>query len=318
MLAIIAVLLFSTITLIGVAFAQRQWGEQTERETIERRMETVTGTRKSAGSVFKDSRLSTIAFLNNLLGRMSFGGNMMRTIKQAGLSRRVGEVVLYMPLLACVAGLGVEVMGWGHALAVVAALIGGMIPIIVVQRMRSKRTQQFTEQLPDALDLIGSALRAGHALAGGMSIVAEEFPDPIASEFREVVDELKVGLSLRETLQNLQERVNDRNLPILVVAILIAQETGGNMAEVLQNTSHTIRERFRLLRDMEAMTAQGRLSGRVLTALPIMVAGLMYFVNGKYFQPMIDTTPGNYMLAYAAGSIMLAHVTIKKIVQIDV
>ena len=235
-----------------------------------------------------------------------------------GLSKRVGEVVLYIPLLGCLGFLIVEGLGFGHGLAIMAGLVGAMLPLIVVNRMRKKRSDHFSEQLPDALDLIGSALRAGHALAGGFRIVADEFPDPIAQEFRDVTDELRVGLSLREALQNMSERVKDRNLPILIVAILIAQETGGNMAEVLANTSLTIRERFRMLRDMDAMTAQGRMSGGVLTALPIMVGGLMYFVNGQYFDPMLTTTTGNYMLAYCAVSIVLAHFVIRKIVQIDV
>lgn len=318
MLALLALSVFGSVALVGVALAQRLWIEETERQAVERRLQTVSGPRVAIRSVFKDRRLSAIGFLNKFLGSLSFGGRLVRLIRQAGLSKRVGEVVLYIPLLACLCLLIVEVLGFGHYLAIAAALVGGMVPLIVVNRMRKKRSNQFSEQLPDALDLIGSALRAGHALAGGFTIVADEFPDPIAQEFRDVTDELRVGLSLREALQNMNGRVSDRNLPILIVAILIAQETGGNMAEVLANTSLTIRERFRMLRDMDAMTAQGRMSGGVLTALPIMVAGLMYFVNGKYFEPMVTTTTGNYMLAYAAVSIILAHFTIRKIVQIDV
>lgn len=318
MLAILATLLFASITLAGLAFAQRGWQQEEQRATIERRLETVGAPKAANISVFKDQRLSAIGFLNRFLGTLTSGGRLVKMIRQAGLSKRVGEVVLYIPLLASLGFLTVEVLGYGHALAVVASLVGAMTPLFVINRMRRKRSEHFSEQLPDALDLIGSALRAGHALAGGFTIVAEEFPDPIAQEFRDVTDELRVGLTLREALNNMNARIEDRNLPILVVAILIAQETGGNMAEVLSNTSETIRERFRMLRDMDAMTAQGRMSGGVLTALPIMVGGLMYFVNGKYFDPMITTTAGNYMLAYCAVSIILAHFTIKKIVKIDV
>jgi len=318
MLMILALMMFTSITLAGLAVAQRGWTDEKQRATIERRLGSVSVATAAKVSVAKDRRLSAIGFLNDFLGRMTSGGRLVKMIRQAGLSKRVGEVVLYIPLLGCLAFLVVEIFAYGHALAVVAAIIGAMTPLFVINRMKKKRSEHFSEQLPDALDLIGSALRAGHALAGGFSIVAEEFPDPIAQEFRDVTDELRVGLTLREALQNMSARIEDRNLPILIVAILIAQETGGNMAEVLSNTSNTIRERFRMLRDMDAMTAQGRMSGGVLTALPIMVGGLMYFVNGKYFDPMITTTPGNYMLAYAAGSIILAHFTIKKIVKIDV
>lgn len=318
MLAILALSLFASITLCGIALAQRQWTEDQKRETIEQRLGMVGAPKPVTVSVFKDRRLSAISWLNRFLGGLASGGRLVKMIRQAGLSKRVGEVVLYIPLLACLGFLMVEIFGYSHALAVLMALVGGMAPIVYINRRRHQRAELFSEQLPDALDLIGSALRAGHALAGGFSIVADEFPDPIAQEFRDVTDELRVGLTLREALHNMSERVEDRNLPILIVAILIAQETGGNMAEVLSNTSNTIRERFRMLRDMDAMTAQGRMSGSVLTALPILVGGAMAALNGAYFEPMFTTTPGNYMLAYVAGSILLGHFTIRKIVQIDV
>jgi len=318
MLGILAILIFATITLFGMGLAQRQWTEEKKRETIEQRLGAVGAPKPVTVSVFKDRRLSAISSLNKFLGKLASGGRLVKMIRQAGLSKRVGEVVLYIPLLACLGFLVVEILGYGHPLAVLMAVMGAMTPIFIINRKRHQRTELFSEQLPDALDLIGSALRAGHALAGGFAIVADEFPDPIAQEFRDVTDELRVGLTLREALHNLNERIEDRNLPILTVAILIAQETGGNMAEVLSNTSNTIRERFRMLRDMDAMTAQGRMSGSVLTALPVMVGGIMAAVNGAYFEPMLTSTAGNYMLAYAAGSILLGHFTIRKIVQIDV
>src|SRR5262249_11268966 len=156
----------------------------------------------------------------------------------------------------------------------------------------------FSEQLPDALDLTRAALQAGHSLLTALFVGADEFPDPVAEELRTVADEIRLGLPLRDALRHLGDRVDDPNVPILIAWVLVAQEVGGNLAEVLDNTSYTIRERFKLLRDVMVMTAQGRLSGMVLTALPILVGVFMYFLNPTYFQPMIETQAGWYMMGY--------------------
>jgi tight adherence protein B len=193
-----------------------------------------------------------------------------------------------------------------------------MIPILTLQRKRTKRMRLFSEQLPDALDLIRAALQAGHSFTTAMYVVADEFPDPISEELRTVAEEVRLGLPLRDALYNLRDRVNDPNMPILIVGVLVAQEVGGNLAEVLDNTSYTIRERFKLLRDVQVMTAQGRLSGRVLTALPILVGLFLYFLNREYFQPMLDNQTGWYMLGYAVISIAIGHVLIQRIVDIRV
>ena len=131
---------------------------------------------------------------------------------------------------------------------------------------------------------------------------------------------MRLGLPMREALVRLRDRVDDSNVPILVIGILVAQEIGGNMAEVLDNITYTIRERFKLLRDGDAqvMTAQGRFSGRILTALPFGVGLFMYFLNPKYFAPMTHTQTGWYMLGYALISVLLGHLVIQRIVRIRV
>jgi tight adherence protein B len=239
-------------------------------------------------------------------------------IQQAGLSNRVGEVLLYIPLLALLAFLIGRMISNNPLFSMVMAGVAGMMPLFVIQRRRRKRLRLFSEQLPDALDLVRAALQAGHSLLTSLFVVADEFPDPIAEELRTVADEIRLGLPMRDALHHLQERVEDPNVPILIVGILVAQEVGGNLAEVLDNTAYTIRERFKLLRDVLVMTAQGRLSGMVLTALPIMVGLFMYFLNPGYFQPMIETKTGWYMLGYAALSIVMGHIVIQRIVRIRV
>jgi tight adherence protein B len=239
-------------------------------------------------------------------------------IAQAGLNKRVGEVILYIPLLASAAFLLVTLLLGKLMLAVVAAVFAGLLPIMVVLRLRGKRLALFGEQLPDALDLIRAALQAGHGFLSALQVVADEFPDPIAAELKEVAEEIRLGLTVREALQHLVERMDDPNLPILVTGVVITQEVGGNLAEVLDNISHTIRERFKLLREVRVMTAQGRLSGMVLTGLPFLVATCLILFNREYFRPMIEQRAGWWMMGYALCSILFGHIVIQRIVRIKV
>jgi tight adherence protein B len=194
----------------------------------------------------------------------------------------------------------------------------GMIPILVVSRLRATRARLFAEQLPDSLDLVRSALQAGHGLIAALQVVADTFPDPISTEFRYIVDEIRLGLPFRDALYNLAGRVGDPNVPILIVGILTAQDVGGNMAEVIDNITHTIRERARLQRDIQVLTAQGRLSGLVLTSLPFIVGTFLFLYNPSYFRPMIERPVGQMLLLYGICSLLLGHVMVRRIVKIEV
>jgi len=320
MTGIVALLLFAFFALVG--FSVSGWAQEREdaKEVLGRRLTTMTGASVAATSaaVMKDRRLSRIGFLNLLLQRLAITNNLVRVIRQAGLQKRVGEVLLYMLLLAAAAFFLVTVFVGRTGFAVLAAVIGGLLPLMIVLRMRRKRLSLFGEQLPDALDLIRAALQAGHGFLSALQVVAEEFPDPIAGELTEVAEEIRLGLTVREALQHLTERIEDPNLPILSTGVVITQEVGGNLAEVLDNISYTIRERFKLLREVRVLTAQGRLSGMVLTGLPFFVAVCLVLFNQEYFRPMIETRTGWYMMGYGICSIALGHVLIQRIVRIKV
>ena len=320
MFGMVALLLFAAFALLG--YAVSGWAQEREeaKEALGRRLTTMTGTPVGTATtvVMKDRRLSRIGLLNALLQRLAVTKNLIRVIRQAGLNKRVGEVLLYMPLLASAAFLLVTLLIGKMLFAVVAAVIAGLFPLMMVMRLRRKRMGLFAEQLPDALDLIRAALQAGHGFLSALQVVAEEFPDPIAAELTEVAEEIRLGLTVREALQHLVERMEDPNLPILATGVVITQEVGGNLAEVLDNISYTIRERFKLLREVRVLTAQGRLSGMVLTALPFLVATCLILFNPEYFKPMIETRAGIYMMGYGILSILLGHFVIQRIVRIKV
>ncbi|TMA70555.1 MAG: hypothetical protein E6J69_02230 [Deltaproteobacteria bacterium] len=320
MFALIALLVFVSLALGGYGIAGVLRGRDEERRALERRL-TGTGGASAAPlhpSVLRDRRLSAIALLNDLLEHSGLARRLVAMVRQAGLRRRVGEVVLYIPLLGSAGFMLAMLITASVPIALAASAAGGSIPLLVLRRLRRKRTLRFSEQLPDALDLIRAALQAGHGFLSALSVVADEFPDPVAQEVRDVAEEVRLGLPLRDALSNLAERVDDPNLPILVVGVLLSQEVGGNLAEVLDNVGYTIRERFKLLREVQVLTAQARFSGRVLTALPFLVGLAMITLNPGYFAPMLERQGGHYLLAYGLASILCGHMVIRRLVRIRV
>jgi len=309
MTGIVALLLFAFFALVGYAVSGWAQDREEAKEALGRRLTTMTGASVGAASaaLMKDRRLSRIGLFNAILLHLALTKNLVRVIRQAGLKKRVGEVLLYMPLLAAAGFIATTLLLGKLMFAVLAAVIAGLLPLMIVLRLRRKRMALFGEQLPDALDLIRAALQAGHG-----------FPDPIAAELTEVAEEIRLGLTVREALQHLTERMEDPNLPILATGVVITQEVGGNLAEVLDNISYTIRERFKLLREVRVLTAQGRLSGMVLTGLPFFVALSLILFNPEYFKPMMESRTGLYMMGYGIGSIALGHVLIQRIVRIKV
>ena len=205
-----------------------------------------------------------------------------------------------------------------YPLALVGGVVCGLLPFGWVVFKRSRRFSAFEKNLPEALDLMVSGLRAGHSLIAAMGLVGREQPDPVGGEFKMCFEEQNYGLELKSAVENLVERVPIQDLRIVATAIMIQKESGGNLAEVLDKTSHVIRERFRLKRQIMVHTAQGRLTGLVLTCLPIVLGIGIYFVDPDMISILWHRQIGIDMMWGAAGLIMLGGFVIWKIVNIDV
>lgn len=320
MAILLALLCF--VSLVSAGYALSMWTQQrlAARRELLARLRSMAGTSDvdMTRSLLKDQRLSGIPVFDAILNRTPVVAPLVQMIQQAGLRRRVGEVLLYIPLLGLIGYFSLTLLGVRPMFRIAVALVLAMIPVFVVARMRRKRIQLFGEQLPDALDLTRSALQAGHGMMAAFQVVGDTFPDPVAQEFRYVVEEVRLGLPLRDALYNLAGRIGDVNIPILVVGILTAQDVGGNMAEVIDNITYTIRERAKLQRDIQVLTAQGRLSGLVLTALPFVVGSFMFLYNPSYFRPMIERQVGQLLLLYGICSLMVGHIMVRRIVRIQV
>ena len=319
MVVIPLLLMFGCLVLAGYAGATMLAARGNDQQVIDRRM--VTMSRQADGTippgVLKERRRSTRRLTDGLRSRLKRIDWLTRMIAHAGLKARADQLLLYVPLAA---GALFSLVTFVTGQVLFGVLAGGLVlavAVLEVRRRARKRADAFAEQLPDALDLVRAAMQAGHGLMAAMAVVGEEFPEPIAGEFRDVTEEVRLGLPLREALDHLGESSGNADIALLEVGVLVSQEVGGNLAEVLDKTSHTIRERFKMQRQIKTLTAQGRLSGWVLIALPLLCGVGMLIFNPSYFSPMIETPTGRHLLAYGVCSLLVGHLSIRRIVRLD-
>jgi tight adherence protein B len=192
------------------------------------------------------------------------------------------------------------------------------LPWVWLFMRRSGRLKKFASQLPDAMELVARALRAGHSLAAGMHVVAEEMPAPISKEFGRVYEEQNLGIPLEEALKGMCDRVPNLDLRFFVTSVAIQRQTGGDLAEILDRIGHVIRERFKILGQVKALTAEGRLSGIVLIALPIGLFMMMLWMKPDYVEMLWKDEMGQKMSAGAIVLMILGSYAIKKIIDIKV
>ncbi len=200
----------------------------------------------------------------------------------------------------------------------VGAILVGSLPTLWLYWRRRRRLKKFAQQLPDALELIGRALRSGHSLASALNLVREELPDPISTEFGMAYEEQNLGVPIEKALKNTLRRVPNMDLKFFVTAVAIQRQTGGDLAEILDKLSYLIRERFKIMGQVHALTGEGRLSGIVLMALPLVVFLAIYRMNPDYVMVLFTDPMGRKMLAFAAFMQILGALMIKKIVTIKV
>src|SRR5262245_7858151 len=268
--------------------------------------------------VERDKRLSSIPWLDALLRRINVAEGLEMLLYKAGMSMRVGVLLLLIAAFG-MGGYFIGLVTFHRAPpALLFMLIAAPLPYGYVQYRKHQRMQKFSHEFPDSLDLLVSALRAGLSFSAAMQIVAEESPEPVRGEFAITVEEQSLGLDFRESLFNLTRRVDSLDLRFFVTAIVLQRETGGNLAEILENTSKLIRDRFRILGDIQTFTAQGRLTGAILLCLPACIGLFMFIMTPDYFKPMMTSEAGRAALWFAAFMQITGALIIRKIVNIKV
>jgi tight adherence protein B len=275
-------------------------------------------TRQQNMDLRKDEQLSSIPWLNKRLLSIELAPYLRKMLSQADLDWSPGRVLIMTVAFCLLPSYFLFYMFQSYPIALLGGVVFGALPVGWVFFKRSRRFSAFEKHLPEALDLMVSGLRAGHSLLAAMALVSRECPEPVKSEFKICFEEQNYGLEMKLALENMLNRVPLQDLKITATAILIQKESGGNLAEVLDKTSHVIRERFRLKRQIMVHTAQGRLTGLVLTCLPIVLGVGIYFVDPDMISILWHRQIGIDLMWGAAGLIMLGGFVIYKIVNIDV
>jgi tight adherence protein B len=256
--------------------------------------------------------------LDRLAGSTARGSAIAKWVEQSGVRVSLSALLLMALLCALLCGLTVALatrmnIGW-----IAGGIIGFAMPFVFVRVKRKRRLAAFEEAFPEALDLVSRALKAGHAFATGLKMVADEMPEPIGPEFRKTFDEQNFGLAMKDALSNLTMRVPLIDVRFFSTAVLIQRETGGNLSEILENLAHVVRERFKILRQVRVYTAHGRLTGYVLLGLPVFLAIALAFINPDHMQLLFREHMGRMMLAGTVVMQTIGYFWIKQVVKIEV
>jgi tight adherence protein B len=265
-----------------------------------------------------EEKLSSIPWMDRVLRRLSLSENLRRLIIQSGSKVTAGVVVLTMASLGLLTAVLVQSFTHNLFLALVVAPGPAVLPWLHLAYKRSKRLRAFEEQLPEALDMIVNALRSGFTFELALKMVAQEHDDPLAFEFATVFEQQQLGVPLDEALSGLRYRVPNEDLDVLIIALILNRRTGGNLAEVLEKAASTIRDRFRLKREVRTKSAHGRFSGFVLIALPLGMAAIMTILAPEYIMSMLKDNVGQWLLGTAVVMQIIGILVIRKIINIQI
>ena len=318
---VIGIAIFTTLVLFieGSIFTVRAI-RNPERKKLRRRLQRFSPEQNGDQSIdiVRKRLLSEIPWLNAILLNTPGIPNVARLLEQADCRYPVG-IFLSLSVLFALAGLLVGSFVLNNIMLQLAgAAVCGLMPFLYVSYKKHQRLQKFVRQLPEALDLIARALRAGHTFQIGLKMVGEEFADPIGTEFDKTLAEINFGAGIAEALKGLARRVDCPDLHFFVVAILVQRETGGNLAEIAENIAQLIRKRFELQDRIQALAAEGKLSAIILFALPFFLALALSVVSPKYLEVLFTDPLGRGMVGGAAVIMIIGAMIIKKMIHLKV
>lgn len=268
-------------------------------------------------TLLRDESVSSIPVLNDWLKKSTHAVSLQHSIRQAGLSVRPATIILAAVTLALM-GMLVGSLQHGTLVGLAYAVLGMFAPYMFLRYKRRRRIENFEAQLPEAMDMLINAMQAGYSFQAAMELVGNEMLDPLGTEFSQFYEEQRLGIDVRSALLGIQERIQSLDLKMFITAVLIQRETGGNLTEVLSNISRVIRERFRIQGELKTLTAQVRLSGKMLALLPIIVVGGVMLTNPKFIEPLFQEHAGHVILVVAAVSQVVGFILMRKIANIEI
>ena len=321
MLFVIALLVFAVVTVAVFAAMSLYDERKAQARVLRDRLSTVQKTTEKTMpdmALLRDELLSRIPAFDTLLRRSERVSLLQKMLAQGNIDARAGNFLMLCAVsalafaaIAFIAG-GNLLFGWA------GALLGFFIPYAYASHMRTRRFQKFEEKFPEAIDTLARAVRAGHAFTTALEMIANEVSEPVAGEFRQLYEEQKFGLPVRDALLNLADRIPLVDIKFFVTAVMLQRETGGNLAEILDNLSYVIRERFKILRQVRVHTAQGRLTMVLLMALPPTIVVLMQLLNPGFIRPLFTDPLGHALIVGGITLQTMGYFVIRRIIRIQV
>ena len=324
MLILIAILVFAVVALGAFAIFSLVDERSARARVLRERLSSVdqAAERKPSDelALLRDEMLSEIPALDNLLRRSARISALQTLLNQADIKSRAGNFLLICA--ACAFALAAALFLWTRGrepiFAWLGLLAGFFIPYAFASYKRAKRFEAFEELFPEAIDTLARSVRAGHAFTTALEMISNEVSEPVGGEFRKLYEEQKFGLPVRDALMNLAERVPLVDVKFFVTAVMIQRETGGNLAEILDNLSYVIRERFKIHRQVRVYTAQGRLTMGLLMGMPPLIVVFMMLTNPSFMRPLFDDPLGHTLLVLGITLQTIGYFVIRKIIRIQV
>ena len=269
-------------------------------------------------ALLRDEMLSEIPALDNILRRSERISNFQMLLSQAGIEMRAGNMLMLCLVSAVVLAVVAVILGQQLVFGWAGFFLGAILPYSYASYRRGKRFQQFEQLFPEAIDTLARAVRAGHAFTSAIELISNEVGEPVSSEFRKLFEEQKFGMPVRDALLNLAERMPLVDVKFFVTAVMLQRETGGNLAEILDNLSYMIRERFKIMRQVRVFTAQGRLTMSLLMALPPVIVIVMEIMNPSFIQPLFTDHLGHIAILIGITLQTVGYFVIRRIIHIQV
>jgi tight adherence protein B len=320
--ALIAFVVFVVVALaafgLGSIFDQRNARARLIKERLANEGKAPELAAQEELALLRDEQLSQIPILDNLLRRSARVSEIQKMLQQGGLGTRAGNFLGVSAVTGVACTFLAYILSRRVEVAWLGMLLGFVLPYAYASYRRTKRFEKFEELFPEAIDTLARAVRAGHAFTTALEMITDEVAEPVAGEFRQLYEEQKFGMPVRDALLNLTERMPLVDVKFFVTAVMLQRETGGNLAEILDNLSYVIRERFKIQRQVRVYTAQGRLTMALLMGMPPIIVTVMLILNPAFIRPLFSDPIGHMLLVAGITLQTVGYFVIRKIIRIQV
>jgi tight adherence protein B len=316
MLAAVFVFIVTVPAVFGAYVMFSRLAAAREQRALDRRLQELKQSVEGDVTLVREELAGPLPLVDRLIG--GSGSWLARLIEQADARKTPSSVIVSSLVFGGVLAAVSQFVLPGILTLLGAFAAGASVPVLWLMRMRSARLKKFEEQFPEALELVSRSVRAGHAFQASLGMVADELQAPVGPEFKKIFEQQNFGLPLRDALTALADRVPLLDVKFFVTAVSIQRDTGGNLAEILDNLAHVVRERFKLLRQVQVHTAHGRITGLILLALPAFLAVALSFINPEHMRTMFVEPMGQTMLGVTVVMQTIGFLWIRQIMKIEV